>query len=200
MQRVSDASTLWRRVPLIRQLFLRVPILEQFVKFGLVGVMNTVITFVVFTVLTKGFGVWYVAASGIGFAVGACNGFLINRRWTFSGHEGGSLAGLRWTIVQGCGLGVDLGIIYFCVHDAKLPELVGQAIAVIFVTTATFFVNRRWTFRMHLADDVPAAVSDGSSVLDGETSAVVSDGSSALDGETSQAELPAAEQMLVSNR
>jgi putative flippase GtrA len=159
MQSVGDASTLLRRVPFIRQLFVRMPVLEQFVKFGLVGVMNTVITFVVFTILTKGFGVWYVAASGIGFAVGALNGFMINRRWTFNGHEGGSLAGLRWTIVQGCGLGVDLGIIYLCVHDGKLPELAGQAVAVIFVTTATFFVNRRWTFRMHLARPAGSAAS-----------------------------------------
>ena len=161
MQSVSDASTPWRRVSLLRQLCLRMPVLEQFIKFGLVGVVNTLLTFIVFTILTKGFSVWYVAASGVGFAVGASNGFLLNRRWTFSGHRGGVLAGLRWTIVQACGLGLDLGIIYLCVHDGKLPELAGQAVAILFVTTSTFFVNRRWTFRMHLPGEGVPADGDG---------------------------------------
>ncbi len=60
----------------------------QFVKFGIVGVSNTLLAFAVYTVLLKVFGVWYVAASAIGFASGAVNGFLLNRRWTFREHVG----------------------------------------------------------------------------------------------------------------
>lgn len=153
MRTASDASSIWQRAPLLNRLLTRMPVLEQFIKFGLVGVTNTLLTFVVFTILTKAFGVWYVAASAAGFVVGASNGFVLNRRWTFSGHRGGALAGVRWTIVQACGLALDLGIIYLCVHDARLPELAGQAIAILFVTTSTFVVNRRWTFRMHLDVD-----------------------------------------------
>ncbi|MHB1537075.1 MAG: GtrA family protein [Solirubrobacteraceae bacterium] len=160
MQSVDDVSTLARRVPVLRELCSRMPILEQFMKFGVVGVLNTLLTFIAFTILTKGFGVWYVAASAVGFAVGAGNGFLLNRRWTFRDHRGGALAAVRWTIVQGCGLGLDLAIIYLCVHYGKLPALPGQAVAILFVTTSTFFVNRRWTFRMHLDErdaDAPGA-------------------------------------------
>lgn len=127
------------------------PIVEQFLKFGLVGVSNTVLTFVVFTILNA-VGVWYVAASAIGFVVGACNGFLLNRSWTFKGHNGGSSAALRWTVVQGCGLVADLGLIYLFVNGAGLPKLVGQAFAIALVVGATFFVNRTWTFRMHLSE------------------------------------------------
>ena len=43
----------------------------QFVKFGIVGVSNTLLTLAVYTLLLKVFGVWYLAASAIGFAVGA---------------------------------------------------------------------------------------------------------------------------------
>jgi putative flippase GtrA len=128
------------------------PVVEQFLKFGVVGVSNTLLTFVVFTALIKVFGVWYVAASALGFVVGACNGFLLNRSWTFRGHGGGSGAALRWAIVQCGGLGADLGLIYLFVDGAGLPPLLGQALATVLVVGATFFVNRSWTFRMHLAD------------------------------------------------
>src|SRR5277367_713233 len=129
----------------------------QFVKFGIVGVSNTLITFAVYTLLLKGFGVWYLAASAIGFVVGAVNGFLWNRRWTFRGHVGDALTPVRWGIVQGCGLGLNLGLLYLFVHDAGIDELLGQALATVVVTVLTFIANRAWTFRA----GPPVAVADG---------------------------------------
>ncbi len=134
---------------------LRAPaVLVQFVKFGIVGISNTLITFAVYTVLLKVFGVWYIAASAIGFVVGATNGFLLNRRWTFADHVGDAYTPVRWAVVQTAGLGLNLGSLYLLVHDAGLDELVAQAIATILVTVSTFLVNRAWTFRhVPLADE-----------------------------------------------
>ena len=127
---------------------LHVPVvLVQFVKFGIVGISNTLIMFAVFTLLLKVFGVWYIAASAIGWSVGAVNGFLLNRRWTFAGHVGDSRTPVRWAVVQSCGLGVNLGLLYLLVHYAKLDELIAQAFATVFVTVTTFLANRAWTFR-----------------------------------------------------
>jgi putative flippase GtrA len=119
------------------------------VKFGIVGVSNTLLAFAVYTVLLKVFGVWYIAASGIGFAVGAVNGFLLNRRWTFKDHVGDALTPVRWAVVQGCGLLLNLGLVYTFVSDAGLDKLIGQAFATAIVVVLTFFANRAWTFRMH---------------------------------------------------
>src|SRR5438270_747571 len=119
----------------------RVPMLTQFVKFGVVGVSNTLLTFLVYTLLLKVFGVWYLAASAIGFCVGAVNGFLLNRRWTFRGHVGDALTPVRWTIVQGCGLGLNEGLLYAWVEGVRLDKLVGQAFAMAIVTVSTFLVN-----------------------------------------------------------
>ena len=136
---------------------LQVPhVLVQFVKFGIVGISNTLITFAVYTLLLEVFGVWYLAASAIGFLVGATNGFLLNRRWTFADHVGDSLTPVRWGIVQTAGLGMNLGLLYLLVHDAGIDELIAQALATVAVTVSTFLVNRAWTFRMH--HHPPAAV------------------------------------------
>jgi putative flippase GtrA len=134
------------------------PMLVQFVKFGIVGVSNTLLTLVVYTVLLKVFGVWYLAASAIGFAVGATNGFLLNRRWTFRDHVGDALTPVRWGVVQTCGLGVNEALLYLLVHDGHLDKLLAQVCATAVVTVTTFFVNRAWTFRVHapLPADAPA--------------------------------------------
>jgi putative flippase GtrA len=139
---------------------LRMPLVAQFVKFGIVGVSNTLIAFAVYTLLLKVFGVWYVAASGIGFAIGAVNGFLWNRAWTFKGHVGDALTPVRWFVVQGCGLLLDLALVYALVDGVGLDKLVGQAVTTVVVTVITFFVNRAWTFSGHAATALTETASD----------------------------------------
>src|ERR1700693_4391113 len=78
----------------------RTQFVVQFVKFGIVGVSNTALAFGIYTLLLKGFVVGCLAAAAIGFVIGAINGFLLNRRWTFAGHVGDSLTPVRWGVVQ----------------------------------------------------------------------------------------------------
>jgi putative flippase GtrA len=132
----------------------------QFVKFGIVGISNTLLTFVVYTVLLKVFGVWYLAASAVGFIAGATNGFLLNRRWTFREHVGDALTPVRWAVVQGCGLAINEGLLFVFVHEARLDKLLSQAFATAVVTVTTFIANRSWTFRVH-HHETPVAVADG---------------------------------------
>jgi putative flippase GtrA len=120
-------------------------VIVQFVKFGVVGISNTLLTLGVYTLLVKVFGVWYLGASAIGFAAGAVNGFLLNRRWTFPEHRGDALTPVRWTVVQGFGLIANLGLLSLFVHTAGLDKLV---FATGIVTVVTFAVNRAWTFRV----------------------------------------------------
>ena len=132
--------------------------LVQFVKFGIVGVSNTLLTFVVYTLLLKVFGVWYLAASAIGFVVGAINGFLLNRRWTFREHVGDALTPVRWGDRPGLRAGAQRG--------AAVPVRARRAASTSCSRrcarrrssrSRTFFVNRAWTFRVH----APIAIADG---------------------------------------
>ena len=123
-------------------------VLVQFLKFGIVGVSNTLLTLAVYTLLLKVAGVWYLAASAIGFTAGALNGFLLNRRWTFRGHVGDALTPVRYVVVQGCGLALNEGLLYLFVDGAALDKLLAQVIATGVETVTTFNANRAWTFRM----------------------------------------------------
>ena len=121
----------------------------QFVKFAIVGVSNTAITFIVYTALLKGANISYLIASAVGFIAGATNGFLWNRRWTFSDHVGDAYTPLRWGAVQCFGLVIDETLLYLLVHDAGVGKLLAQALAIVVVTVTTFALNRAWTFKMH---------------------------------------------------
>lgn len=126
----------------------RSELFAQFLKFAAVGVSNTAITFAVYTALLKGAGVEYLAAAAVGFCCGAVNGYLLNGRFTFRGHQGGSLAPVRWAVVQGFGLGLNEALVYGLVDGLHAGKLAGQAFAVVFVVVVTFLINRSWTFRI----------------------------------------------------
>jgi putative flippase GtrA len=135
----------------------RAPLVAQFMKFAIVGVSNTLLFLGTYTLLYKVFDVYYLLASAIAFAVGATNGFLLNRAWTFQGHKGDALTPVRWIVVQGCGLGLNELLLYVCVSALGIDALVAQAIAIAVVVVLTFFANRAWTFRGSPAAYVPGA-------------------------------------------
>ena len=135
----------------------RVPVAVQLAKFGLVGVSNTLLTLLVYTLLFHELGVWYVLASAVGYCVGAVNGYLLNGRWTFRGHEGGSTAAVRWIVVQAIGLGINEALVYGLVDGAHVGKLAAQALAIVAVVLVTFVANRRWTFPMRASEPMTAA-------------------------------------------
>lgn len=61
--------------------------LEQFVKVGLVGLANTVVSFALFNVFLW-FGWWSVLAVSAAFAITTFMSYLLNRAWTFELKDG----------------------------------------------------------------------------------------------------------------
>ncbi|MDR7002115.1 GtrA family protein [Neobacillus niacini] len=54
----------------------------SFIKFALVGVVNTSIDFIVYAILTW-FNVNYILAQCISYSAGVLNSYIMNRKWTF---------------------------------------------------------------------------------------------------------------------
>lgn len=57
----------------------------EFLKFCLVGAVNTGVDFTVFTLLSH-WGVLLLVAQAISYTCGVLNSFLLNRTWTFRGR------------------------------------------------------------------------------------------------------------------
>ena len=55
----------------------------QLLKYGVIGVMNTLITLVSFYLLNTRLGVPYGPSNIIGYVLGVINSFLWNRNWVF---------------------------------------------------------------------------------------------------------------------
>jgi len=123
------------------------PMVRQFVKYGIVGASNTVITFVVYTILVQVVGVEYIVSLILGYLAGSINSYVLNRHWTFrAGHLSHTSVGTRFAIVQVLAILANVGLLYLLVHDAHVHKVAAQAILTLPVLAITFFVNRAWSF------------------------------------------------------
>lgn len=123
----------------------------QFVKFGLVGVSNTVIAYVVY-VLVLQFGVYYVVANLVGFFVSVINAFYWNNKFVFQSGEGekrNTAKAFLKTLVSYSGTGIVLSniLLVLWVEVIKLPEMIGPLINLLITIPLNFILNKFWAFR-----------------------------------------------------
>jgi putative flippase GtrA len=122
------------------------PQIRQFARFAVVGATNTAITLVSYGLLVSA-GIPPVAASAVAFALGAANGYRLNRGWTFHSSRRGAAPGARYVAVQLAGLGVNAAGVAVAVGWVAVPRLAGEIAILPVVTTMTFLLSRNWVFR-----------------------------------------------------
>jgi putative flippase GtrA len=117
----------------------------QALRFAVVGVANTIVSFVIYAGQLA-LGVWYVIAAVVAYLGGLANGYTLNRRWTFSVGRMRSATLVRYTIVQVTGLLLSLAILSALVELAGVPELAAQVLSWPAVIAYSFVATRSWAF------------------------------------------------------
>jgi putative flippase GtrA len=121
------------------------PMLGQLVRFGLVGFTNTALTLATYAVLS-GLHVPVALAGAGGWAVGAVNGFVLNRAWTFRGAARGALPAARYAVVALAGSGLNAALVSIAVSEQHLPRFAGELAVLPPVTLLSFVLCRSWVF------------------------------------------------------
>jgi putative flippase GtrA len=116
----------------------------QLARFLVVGVGNTVLSFVVYRLLLA-LGAWYVLAAPLAFSVGAVNGYVFNRRWTFAARDS-TRARLDYVAVQASGAVSTSLLVLLFVRAVGTGRVWAYLAAIPPVTLCMFAANRLWTF------------------------------------------------------
>jgi len=128
--------------------FFKRVLFRQFIKFCLVGTSNFLIDLGVYWLMTRLFGLYYILASIISFAVAITWSFEWNRKWTFR-YQGGDLKWryIKFFIANIISLCLNLGLLTLFIELVHLPDLWAKAIASLIVAVFNFTLNRFWTFK-----------------------------------------------------
>lgn len=126
-------------------------IILQFLKFGLVGFSNTIISYGIY-LLGIAVGIHYLVASVMGFIVSIINAFYWNNRYVFK-KDNGEKRNL-WktfckTFLAYAGTGLVLNNILLIVQINVLgwPEKTAPIVNLIITIPLNFILNKVWAFR-----------------------------------------------------
>jgi putative flippase GtrA len=115
--------------------------------FLLVGSANTLIGYVIFGVAYKAVGLNYNVALLIAYILGILIGYANHRRVTFKSTNSHRQAFTRFVMTYLLIYGINAGLLVGFSEWVGLDPLIGQAIALIFVTLISFVVQRTWVFK-----------------------------------------------------
>lgn len=124
--------------------------LVQFIKFGIVGLSNTLISYVVYLVGVR-FGMHYLLASVLGFVISVLNSFYWNNKYVF--QQGDEERNLWLTLVKtfmayaSTGLVLANILLYIWVDVLGISEYLGPVINLIITVPLNFVINKLWAFR-----------------------------------------------------
>ena len=116
----------------------------QLGRFLVVGIGNTVLSFVVYRLLLA-VGTWYLIAAPLAFAVGAVNGFVFNRRWTFKARDS-TRARVLYVVISALGALSSTLLVLFFVRVVGTGRVWAYVAAIPPVTIGMFVANRLLTF------------------------------------------------------
>lgn len=132
----------------------------QLLKYGVIGVGNTLITLVVFYVMNTLMGISYGLSNVAGYVLGVINSFVWNRTWVFKtnkniGREAllfvvgfllcmGLQLVVSWVLLEGLGM-KDMTISWLPMKNTG--QNVVMLIAMVCYTLANYVYNRLVTFK-----------------------------------------------------
>lgn len=122
-------------------------IIKQAIKYGLVGVVNTLITAAVIWVMMKIFGASDVLSNITGYIAGLINSFIWNKKWTFESSVSWVSGAVKFGVVFIVCYLLQLGVLLYLNKTLTIDTYYNQLIAMVFYTVINFVMNKFYTFK-----------------------------------------------------
>lgn len=125
--------------------------ISQFVKFGIVGISNTLIAYIVYSTCIY-VGINYLLANAIGFFVSVLNAYYWSDRFVFKKGEGEDRCAV-WTLVKtylaygSTGLLLASILLYLYVDKLQVSEYIAQLLVLVVTIPLNFVINKFWSFK-----------------------------------------------------
>lgn len=119
-------------------------------RFVVVGVLNTLVDFLVFLLCNKVIGIHYTVSQGIGYSFGVLNSFTFNKLWTFESRntkKKTAMEFLRFIMINAVSLGVSIYGISLLVEHFQINVLVSKVMVTLVAQLINYLGYKVWVFR-----------------------------------------------------
>ena len=122
--------------------------LWQLIRFGIVGVINTLITLAVIYLLQEVLDVKYTTANLAGYVAGVINSFFWSKLWVFKKLNSNFIReAVLFLISFGVCYGIQFVSLLVLVELLHIPDLWAQLLGMVVYTLFNFIMNRCITFK-----------------------------------------------------
>jgi len=116
----------------------------KIVKFGLVGIWNTALSYLVFCILIY-LDIFYLIASVLSFLVGTLFSYLMNSKYTFSTNVN-PRSFAKFLVVLLASIAISLLLLYVFKHVFGMNVLVAQVLVVLVRFPIVYLLLKRTVF------------------------------------------------------
>ena len=121
--------------------------LIQAVKYGLVGVSNTLITAIVVAVLMKLAGCSEFLSNLLGYIAGVLNSFIWNKKWTFQDTQLWYRSAFRFGLAFAICYTLQYSLVLFLNEYLPIDHLYNHYIGMLFYMVINFLANKFYAFK-----------------------------------------------------
>lgn len=119
----------------------------QFIKFGIVGVSNTLLTAITIWILLKVFHSSDYISNFAGYIIGLINSFIWNRKWTFASKSKMGITVFKFIVTFAISYLFQLGNLYLLLHFTHIDSYISQLLSIVVYTCINFVLNKYYTFK-----------------------------------------------------
>lgn len=120
---------------------------RNLILYGIIGCSSALLDFLIFTLLTEVFGVFYLIANCISVTCGLTNSFILNRRYNFKVTDKTFKRAIMFFAVGYCGLALNSTLLYVFINFAYFATPIAKLCAMAVEVLLQFIVNSLVTFR-----------------------------------------------------
>lgn len=122
-------------------------IIIQFIKFGIVGVSNTLISLLIYYALIY-FNINYIVANTFGFIVSVLNSYYWNSKYVFDKSDKGHLKPVIKTFISyGITFILSTILLIIMVDYLNISQIIAPILNLIITIPLNFLLNKFWAFK-----------------------------------------------------
>lgn len=119
----------------------------QFIKFGFVGMSNTLISFAIYYGLIY-LNVNYMVANAFGYSISSIWGYILNKKWVFNKNMEKTLPSIiKYYTIYGSSFLVNLVCMYIFVEILNISTIVAPILTMVITIPYNFILNKLWAFK-----------------------------------------------------
>jgi putative flippase GtrA len=119
----------------------------RFIKYGLVGVLNTLIGYGSFLLFIYLLEIHYTTAVILSYLLGTINSFLLNRYWTFRSNGAVIRQFSRFVTITVLSVVLNILLLLVLIDLLNIEAAIAQAMSIAIIAVVGYLGHRAWSFK-----------------------------------------------------